>query len=79
MEKTRFHCISITLTSIEMTKATRSQERVASAVSYWGLAMAVKPSRPVITVLLYPLAQWMMSRRPSSSLPPTIPTWTSSG
>ena len=26
--------------------------------------MDVKPSMPVITTLLYPLAQWMMSRLP---------------
>ena len=46
---------------------------------YTGLPMAVKPSMPEITTLLYPLAQWMMSRLPLSSLPPTMPTWLSSG
>ena len=46
---------------------------------YTGLLMAVKPSMPVITTLLYPLAQWMMSRLPLSSLPPTMPTWLSPG
>lgn len=46
---------------------------------YTGLPMAVKPSMPVITTLLYPLAQWMMSRLPLSSLPPTMPTWLSPG
>lgn len=41
--------------------------------------MEVKPSAPVMTTLLAPLAQWMMSRFPLSSQPPTMPTCSSSG
>lgn len=41
--------------------------------------MEVRPSRPVITTLFWLNAQWMMSMFPLSSLPPTIPTCSSSG
>ena len=44
-----------------------------------GVHGKVKPSRPVITTLFWLNAQWMMSMFPLSSLPPTIPTCSSSG
>lgn len=39
---------------------------------------SANPSCPVITTLLYPMAQWMMMAFPSSSQPAKIPIWLSS-
>ena len=44
-----------------------------------GLPMDVKPLTPVTTVQFALLAQWIISRLPLSSRPPTMPTCISPG
>ena len=49
------------------------------ALNKFGLATAVNPAEPVITTPFAPPLQWTISRLPSASVPPAMPTWESSG
>lgn len=49
------------------------------ALNKFGLATAVNPAEPVITAPFAPPLQWTISRLPSASVPPAMPTWESSG
>ena len=54
-------------------------EQRGYALNKFGLATAVNPAEPVITTPFAPPLQWTISRLPSASVPPAMPTWESSG